>query len=358
MSKAFEDLNRMGYKAIDKVAAHLPEICLGVSITGSVGAVALSILGTAKANKDLEEFEIVREKKKNAVAEWAKEQQADRKAALEAAMKTCVAEYKEAKKEAVKKVALDYIPAVAVEAVSITAAVVGYKKQKNEIKRLLVDNAALTAAFQALNVFTNNYRSRVIAELGQDADDRFATGMEKVKIEEEVVDPKTGKKKKVKTEAYTIPQDPGIYARLLSTSKRFELDENWNIDTINSIQSIMNRRLKDRGFLFLNEVYREFGFPEVSYGHKLGWIYDPKNPNHPGDNYIEFRSKAIKKFDQASGRWYTDFLINFNFDGVIEDDVWKEKRGTQPDMMTPDGGERIVAGEFHPELAGQVPFRE
>ena len=84
-------------------------------------------------------------------------------------------------------------------------------------------------------------------------------------------------------------------------------------------QNYANDILKNRGYLFLNEVYDMLGFPRTKYGQIVGWVYDEKNSN--GDNFVDF---GIYDKDNPEKRKFvngyeTAIWLDFNVDGNILD---------------------------------------
>ena len=82
-------------------------------------------------------------------------------------------------------------------------------------------------------------------------------------------------------------------------------------------QDAANEILKDKGHMFLNEVYDMLGIHRTSAGQIVGWIYDEKNPI--GDNYIDF---GIYDVNKPKNRDFVNgiersILLDFNVDGVI-----------------------------------------
>lgn len=79
-------------------------------------------------------------------------------------------------------------------------------------------------------------------------------------------------------------------------------------------QEFCNAKLKQKGHLFLNEVYDCLGIPRTAYGQVVGWYYNEHNPI--GDNYVDFglfedqNSNFINGFDKEA-------ILNFNVDGNI-----------------------------------------
>lgn len=80
-------------------------------------------------------------------------------------------------------------------------------------------------------------------------------------------------------------------------------------------QEYANKKLKDRGYLFLNEVYDMLGIPRTKAGQRVGWVYEPEYPI--GDNYVDFGI-----YDEVHNRSFVNgyknsVLLNFNVDGDI-----------------------------------------
>ena len=68
----------------------------------------------------------------------------------------------------------------------------------------------------------------------------------------------------------------------------------------------------------MNEIYQMLGLPVSKAGQVVGWVYDPKNKNAEGDNYIDFGIYASA--DNYSDFVYSDteaILLDFNVDGNI-----------------------------------------
>ena len=86
-------------------------------------------------------------------------------------------------------------------------------------------------------------------------------------------------------------------------------------------QSYANKRLKEEGYLFLNDVYEMLGFLKTSAGQVVGWIYDEDIPN--GDNFVDFGIYNIdnpKANDFVNG-YERSIVLDFNVDGIIYDKI-------------------------------------
>ena len=82
-------------------------------------------------------------------------------------------------------------------------------------------------------------------------------------------------------------------------------------------QAYANEKLKAKGYLFLNDVYKMLGIPATKAGQIVGWIYDEKNPI--GDNFVDFGLYDMNKpvvRDFVNGYERT-ILLDFNVDGNI-----------------------------------------
>ena len=69
----------------------------------------------------------------------------------------------------------------------------------------------------------------------------------------------------------------------------------------------------------LNEVRERLGLPLTEKGQAVGWTYEPNNPNHKGDNYIDFGLdpllRAYRNGDEVPGE--ASLVLDFNVDGEI-----------------------------------------
>ena len=85
------------------------------------------------------------------------------------------------------------------------------------------------------------------------------------------------------------------------------------------MQGYANEKLKQRGYLTLNEVYDMLDIPRTKVGQRVGWVYEPEYPI--GDNYVDFGI-----FDAVHNRSFVNgyeksVLLNFNVDGDILDRI-------------------------------------
>jgi hypothetical protein len=198
-----------------------------------------------------------------------------------------------------------YAPAVIIGSCSIAMLT---KSHDILVKR----NAALTAAYTALDNGFREYRARVVAKYGEDEDRRFRYGTEMVEVPG-----KSGKSTKVERIG---PYGASIYAMWFDQyNPNWSKDPEYNKLFLRTQQSYLNDLLHSRGHLFLNEVYRELGFLHTQAGSVVGWILHPDN-----DNCID-----LGIFHDDVGENVRDFingregaiLLDFNVDGVIFDKI-------------------------------------
>lgn len=174
-------------------------------------------------------------------------------------------------------------------------------------------NAALTAAYTALEKGFNEYRARVVEKYGEDQDREFRYGTETI----EITDPKTDKKKKITRVA---PGEPSIYARFFDDgSTSWSKEPEYNLIFLRCQQNYANDLLRSRGHVFLNEVYDMVGVPRSKAGAVVGWLLSKHGDT---DNFINFgvfdgRDRAR---DFVNGREGA-ILLDFNVDGVIFDKI-------------------------------------
>ena len=142
-------------------------------------------------------------------------------------------------------------------------------------------NAAITAAYAALDQGFREYRKRVVDEYGEDVDRRFRYSNDEVKVR----DTKSGEIVKNDPALYKMdPNKYSIYARFFD-----ELSSSWNPEPeynnlfLRCQQNYVNDLLNARGHVFLNEVYDRLGIPRSKAGAVVGWTLHGE-----GDGYIDF----------------------------------------------------------------------
>ena len=300
-------VNRTVSKVGFKMKKYSPEILVATGIVGVISSVVMACKATLKVNDILEETKDTVDKIHATEAQNLSEYTA------EDAKKDLTIVYVQTG----LKFAKLYAPSVILGALSITSILAS-----NNILRKR--NVALGAAYAALDQGFKDYRKRVIERFGEEVDRQLKYNIKQEKIEEKVIDPETGKEKKVKrTVEVTDGGEFGSpFARFYDDGCRgWEKDPEMNLMFLRAEQNYANDRLRTRGYLFLNEVYERLGIPTTKIGQSVGWVYDPKNPDHQGDNWVDFGIYDIyreKARDFVNGRERV-ILLDFNVDGVIAD---------------------------------------
>ena len=208
-----------------------------------------------------------------------------------------------------------YAPSVILGALSLTCIV-----SSNNILRKR--NASLAAAYFTVDNSFKNYRKNVVDRFGEELDKELKYNIKAKEVEETVVDEK-GKEKKVKKTVHVAdPNGYSEYARFFDDGcSNWQKDSEHNLWYLKQQQNNANDLLRLNGHLFLNEVYDMLGIPRTKAGQIVGWIYDPENPNHKGDNFVDFGIYDINKEvnrDFVNG-YERVILLDFNVDGPIYD---------------------------------------
>lgn len=201
-----------------------------------------------------------------------------------------------------------YAPAVLVGAASV-AALTGSHIILN--KRY----AGVVAAYTALEKGLNEYRERVLGEVGEDRErELFYGSVEREIVEETETGPQT---KHIKTA--DKGQTPSMYARFFDEySTAWNRKPEYNLLFLRCQQNYANDKLKAQGHLFLNEVYDMLGLERTTAGSVVGWIVSKE-----GDNYVDF---GVFDGDNPRARDFVNgregsILLDFNVDGIIYDKI-------------------------------------
>ena len=212
-----------------------------------------------------------------------------------------------------------YAPAVILGALSITSIIGSHYILKKR-------NVALAAAYATVDKGFKEYRKRVAEKIGDEAEKELRYGIKANTVEETVTDD-DGREIKVEKNVTETSLLPSPYARIYDElNPNWERDSDYNLMYIRNVENKFNDKLKAYGYVFLNDVYEALGFPKTKTGQVVGWVYNPDNPEHEGDNYIDFGLYNLnrqKANDFVNGYEYS-VILDFNVDGNIMNKIREE----------------------------------
>ena len=268
-----------------------PAILFGTGIVGMVGSTVLACRATLKLEEVLDEGKENVKKAKTLEHEDYSEKDREKDLAI-IHVQTSM------------KIVKLYAPAIVLGGVSVAALT-----QSHSI--LNRRNAALTAAYAALEKGFAQYRQRVIEKYGEEEDRNFRYGSREVEVVME-----DGKKKTV---LRVGEGEPSIYARFFDPmSTKWSKEPEYNLLLLKCQQNYANDLLRARGHVFLNEVYDMIGVPRSKAGSVVGWIL----VGNVKENWIDFGiwddDNNVRDF--VNGR-EASILLDFNVDGVIYDKI-------------------------------------
>lgn len=299
-------VNKVGFK----LQKHSPEILVVAGVVGAVTSAIMACKATTKLSEILDESKD-RVNKIHDVMENPDSVSGDYTS--EDGKKDLGIVYLQTAGKLIKL----YAPSVILGGLSITAILTS-----NNILRKR--NVALAAAYTAVDKSFKEYRGRVIERFGADLDKELKYNLKKKDIEETVID-ENGKEKTVrKTVDVVDTTDKNGLDGVSEYAKFYDdgclgwtKDPELNLLFLRQQQDAANFRLRDKGYLFLNEVYDMLGIKRTQAGQIVGWIYDKDNP--VGDNEIDFGiydTHRPENRDFVNGYERT-ILLDFNVDGPI-----------------------------------------
>lgn len=282
-----------------KVVKSSPELLLGLGLVAGFASVVTACKATLKADEIVDEHEEVLEKIHKAAEKNSDYAENDQGRDL----------FNEAVKNAVRWMRL-YAPSVALGGLAIVCILCSYGILKKR-------NAALTAAYTALEGVFKSYRERVVDRFGEKVDQELFYGKEEEEVE--IEDPETGKKHKEKAYNVNDPEElaGSPYAVIFGPDNPnfHEHDDDANITFLRSMQSYWDDRLHNNPRLpvIYHDVLTDMGWKRPK-GVALdsGWIVGN------GDGYIDFRIKRI--VGNADRRCFY-YLLDPNVDGYIRDKI-------------------------------------
>lgn len=284
-----------------KLRKRSPEILIVCGIVGSVAAIVSACKATTKIDGILEE----RQAQIDKVEEWKAKGDEELYSEEDAGRDKLIINLQTA-----GKIAKMYAPAIALEAVSIGALLTSHNIMARR-------NLALGASYAAIKKAFDEYRDRVTDKFGSEVDKQMRYGGHQEKIKTKITD--EDGKDKIVSEGVTVIDDPKEDSCLRYFTKS---NPYWDSDPeyvrlfLKNRQDDANDKLRNHGYLVINDVFQALGFTTTKAGMISGWIKNGKK----GDGYVEFDVTKVK-IPNEFGKLEDAFAIDFNIDGVIYNDL-------------------------------------
>ncbi len=221
-----------------------------------------------------------------------------------------------------------YAPTIIFAGLSVTCAVASHRI-------LTKRNLALAATAASIKKAWDEYRERVVRDLGSDMDRHFLYDTVEETVEKVTSDAKG--KEKIVNETIQVPTKTSVYSRFFDeANKYYTKDGAASYIKLRSQLLDFNRHIVRDGYAFLNNGYGKLGFPITIIGQQAGWVYDPRNPESSlcqiegfgtvrvssnGSVYLDEtgESQAVRAFRNGYER---ALLLEFkNIRGNIYDDI-------------------------------------
>lgn len=310
-----------------------PELCVAGSILFGIGCVVTSCIATVKSEPTVKDAkERVEEIRDRVTYEPDKENEGETVETHSLVPVKDLSKDDQMKVQAIRvntvvTIVKNYAIPAALGIVSIALNIGGNRILRRNLAATSMALAGMTKSF-------DEYRKRVIADLGKDKDQEYMYGVKK-RTEVEI-DPETGEVVTEKVAYYK--EDLGNispYARYFDEGDWDDKNKRWihknyvwrddpwmNQKNLRSIEKELNCQLIRDGFLFLNDVYRKLGLPLSIDGQIVGWNYYGQG----GDHAVSFGvfdddprqlpcNKAFVEGKTAVA------LLDFNVDGPIINDL-------------------------------------
>lgn len=285
-----------------------PEILLLLGIAGAVTGTVLACVATTKLPE-------VKAKREEALEDMHARLDGTDAAELEANLPAVKKETTSIYVKSGLRYAGLYAPAVLVSGVSLSCLVFS-----NIILRKRLIGA--TAAYAALSTSFREYRDRVTERFGDEIEKEIRYNIKPQEITTTSVDTKGKEKTKTEKIKAVDPSTISSFARMYDDGNiGWTKDPQANLNFLKMQEAAATKLLQRQGYLFLNDVYEMLGFPKTKEGQVAGWIFDEKNPEHKGDNFVDlgiFNTNIKRNVDFVNG-YERVILLDFNIDGNILD---------------------------------------
>lgn len=311
-AKITRTINRIGLQ----IKKHSPEIMMVAGVVGTVVGAVMACKATTKID------DILNETKNNVDKIHAAEEKGqittDKDGELiieEYTADDCKKDLSITYAKTGLELAKIYAPAVVLGAISIASILAAHNVLRKR-------NIALMAAYTAIDNNFKDYRKRVITRFGEKIDKELKCGVRTETVTETIVDENGEEKTVEKTVTIVDDVTTSEYRRVFDAGNAgWEKDADHNLFFLRSVQNWANEVLKDRGHIFLNEIYDQLGYERTKAGQIVGWVYRPDDAEYKGDGYVDF---GIYDYTQQVNRNFLDgdepsVVLTFNVDGPIYD---------------------------------------
>lgn len=299
-----ESLTRTANKVGFKLQKHSPEILVVAGIVGAVASAVMACKATTKLSEITEESKAHLDAIHTAMEN--PESMPDGDHSEDDGKKDLTIVYAQTAGKIIKL----YAPSIILGTLSIGAILTS----NNMLRKR---NMALATAYAAVDKSFKEYRSRVVERFGEELDRELKYNIRKEQVEETIVD-ENGEEKTVTKEVEVVDSSAiSDFARFYDDGcLGWTKDPEMNLMFLRRQQDAANDRLKDKGYLFLNEVYEMLGIPRSKAGQSVGWIYDKDNVYKVDFGIYDTHKEPNRNFVNG---YEKTILLDFNVDGDILD---------------------------------------
>lgn len=268
-------------------------------VAGAVGAVA-SVVLACKATLKVEQIKKEREEKLEEIKQCRKETDEQTYSAEDARKDTAIVNLR-----TVGRYIKNYAPAAITMGVSL-----GLIFKAHGI--LKARNAALGAAYAAIDSAFKKYRERAVERFGSEVDKQLRYGL---KEEEIIVKDEDGTEHKENVTTADIKDKYSCYAKAFDEgSREWQKSPEYNLMFLRKAQDHFNDLLQARGHLFLNEVYDFLDIPRTQAGQIVGWLKDSDGDGHVDIGIYNVQDERKRAFING---YEPNIILDFNVDGPI-----------------------------------------
>ena len=302
MNKATRAMYKVGFK----LKKHSPEILVVGGVVSMVAGGVFACKATLKVN------EVIDETKENIekihVATERGYTDAGEDYTLDDSKKDLTITYVQTGVKLIKI----YAPAIAFTGLGIAGILKGHNI-------LNTRNAALAAAYTAVDNSFKKYRKNVVDRFGKELDNELRYNLKQKEVEEVVVKEDGTEEVVKKTVTVGNPKDMSEFAFCFDeTCLGWCRDAEYNKKFLLDVQRFANQKLAEEGHLFLNDVLDMLGAQKTKAGQIVGWMYDK---DRGGDGFIDFG--IFDLYDEQKRAFVNGYEKSIWIDPNVDGNIWE-----------------------------------